>query len=115
MFSSGNTLRGWQPWAASSCTLIRQEEDISLEREHSSILHRLFLLLSSIEEGTYRCLRMVVQLSTLCTSPDMETVTKDLLTLWRQGSTVRREGDLLEVEKTGADASVPEAVAGLLG
>lgn len=51
---------------------------------------------------------MVVQLSTLCTSPDMETVTKDLLTLWRQGSTVRREGDLLEVEKTGADASVPE-------
>lgn len=34
MFSSGNTLRGWQPWVASSCTLIRQEEGIGLEREH---------------------------------------------------------------------------------
>ena len=44
----------------------------------------------------------------------MEVVTKDLLTLWRQGSTGRREGDLLEVEKTEADTSVPEAVAVLL-
>ena len=57
---------------------------------------------------------MVLQLSSLCTSPDMEVVTKDLLTLWRQGSTGRREGDLLEVEKTEADTSVPEAVAVLL-
>lgn len=38
------------------------------------------------EEGNYRCLHMVLHLSSLCTSPDMEMVT-DSLRLQRQGST----------------------------
>lgn len=48
---------------------------------------------------------MVLQLSSLCTSPDVEVMTNDLLTLWKQGNKGRREGDLLEAEKTGAHLS----------
>jgi len=55
------------------------------------ILHRLFLLPRSTEEGTYRCLHTVLQLSSLCASPGTEMVTKDLLTSCRQGS-ARQEG-----------------------
>lgn len=69
-------------------------------------MYRLFLLPVITEEDFYRGLHVVLQLSSLSTSPDMEAVTKDLLTLWRQGNKGRREGDLLEVEKTGADTKL---------
>lgn len=52
------------------------------------ILHRLFLLPGITADGTYMCLYMVLHLSSLCKSPDMEMVTEDLIRL--QESTGRR-------------------------
>lgn len=56
------------------------------------ILHRLFLLPGIIEEGTYRCLYMVLHLSSLCTSPDMEMVTEDLTKIVEAGEYRQERG-----------------------